>query len=229
VSRHHTPYLSPSRLSLYADCPALYKRRYVDRISDPPTIDMEYGQAIHAGLDAHFKGGDGELAFIRDLKHRLEPLITRGADPADWLVPQGIKLMSDVARLGWIGQSEQKFRWVCAGFVVPFIGIIDLWMPERLTVIDWKTTQRPWSDKTPERYQFQRAIYWQSMVESVQQMVSFQFVALGAYPGGQVQVIDATPQPEDVFGILEKARGIAAAIEREDWTCRCGKHEEHAA
>lgn len=214
---------------MYADCPALYKHRYVDRIFDPPTIDMEYGQAIHTGLDAHFKGGDGELAFIRDLKQRLEKLIARGADPADWLVPQGIRLMAEVGRLGWSGESEQKFHWVCSGFTVPFIGVIDLWSPDRGVIVDWKTTQRAWSNKTPDRYQFQRAIYWQSTVERWQRMVTFQFVALGAYPGGRVQVIDATPQPEEVVGVLEKARAIAASIEREDWLCTCGKHQEQAA
>ena len=101
LSAHHTPYLSPSRFSLFDQCPSLYKRRYVDRVFDPPTIDMEYGQAIHAGLDAQFKGHDGELVFLRELKKRLAPLITAGAEPADWLASQGISLIGAVTRLGW--------------------------------------------------------------------------------------------------------------------------------
>jgi hypothetical protein len=229
--KHHTPYLSASRLVLYQECPALYQRRYVDKIIDPPTIDMEYGQAIHAGLDAHFKGGDGELAFLRELDKRLQPLVARGADPADWLVPQGMKLLSDVMRLGWAGESEQDLRWICSGFKVPLRGVIDLWMPSACMLIDWKTTQHPWSEKTIERYAFQRTIYTQHMLEKTQREVIFKFVALGAYPGGYVQIIEATPSPGEVYETLEKARAIAAKIEAEQWTCTCRdkKHLEQAA
>lgn len=221
MTSHHTPYLSASRFSLYDQCPALYKRRYVDRIFDPPTIDMEYGQAIHTGLDAHFKHQDGELTFLRDLKQRLESLITRGADPADWLAPQGLKLIADVARLDWHGDSEQQLIWIAAGFKVPIRGVIDLWSPDQSRVVDWKTTRQPWSETTAEKYQWQRAIYTQAMVEKHHQLVTFNFVPLGAYPGGRLQIVDATPSPTEVFLILEKARAIAAHIEAEHWTCTC--------
>jgi hypothetical protein len=188
---------------------------------DPPTIDMEYGQAIHVGLDAQFKGGDGELVFLRELHSRLAPLVASGADPADWLVPQGIKLIGEVARLGWVGESEQKFWWTVPGIRVPIHGIVDLWMPQLRVVIDWKTTQRTWSQKTTERYAFQQAIYTQAMFDKVHELVTFRFVPLGAYPGGHVQVIEATPDPSDVYRTLEKARGIAALIDAEQWSCTC--------
>lgn len=229
--RHHTPYLSASRLSLYAECPALYRRRYVDGVVDSPTIDMEYGQAIHSGLDTHFKGGDAEIAFLRDLHNRLEPLRAAGADPADWLVPQGLKLIADVVHLGWAGESERRFFWVADGFRVPFKGVIDLWRPDQNTVIDWKTTRQAWSDATPERYQFQRVIYAQAAALFTQRSVSLQFVALGAYPGGRMQIIEATPGADDVVRAMGKAKIISDGIEAARWACTCRdqKHLDTAA
>jgi hypothetical protein len=221
TTTHHTPYLSPSRFSLYDRCPQLYKLRYVDGIKDPPTIDMEYGSAIHAGLEAMFSGGDSELVFMRDLRRRLEPLIERGADPASWLVPQGLSLISAVERLKWQGQPERRFWWTPPGFVVPITGFIDLYIPESRVVVDWKTTQHPWSATTAERYAFQRALYTASTIDCVHELCTFRFVALGAYPGGRVQVVEATMEPSEVFRTLEKAREIGRRIEAEDWLCTC--------
>lgn len=228
---HHTPALSPSRLWLYTECPALYKRRYVDKIFDPPTIDMEYGQAIHAGLEAHFLGGDAELTFLRTLKTRLEPLIQKGADPAEWLIPQGLKLLDQVARLGWTGVPEQAVWLVLTRLNIPIRGFVDLMRQDTDTVVDWKTTQHPWSEKTAARYDFQRVIYTQAAFETHERVVEFQFGVLGAYPGGYLQVIDATPTAREMMDTFDKIRSIAALIDAEQWGCTCKskQHVERAA
>lgn len=228
---HHTPALSASRLSLYRECPALYKRRYVDKIVDPPTIDMEYGQAIHYGLEAMFNNQDAELAFLRDLKTRLGTLLAAGADPAPWLVPQGLRLLEGVKRLGYSGQPERRFIFAYANFRIPFRGIIDLWMPHRRTIVDWKTTRRQWSEKTAESYALQRAIYSVAIASEKHVETSFQFVALGAYPGGIVQVVEATPTPDDIEAAFWSAHELYLGIEAEDWRCTCRdqKHGQPAA
>ncbi len=228
---HHTPALSPSRLALYRECPALYKRRYVDGIADAPTIDQEYGQAIHRGLEAHFLNEDAELVFLRELKQRLAPLQLAGADPAAWLVPQGLHLIQEARKLGYRGQPERKFIFAYANFRVPFRGIIDLWMPDRQTVIDWKTTRREWSEKTAEGYALQRAIYSQAIVSEVHYVPAFSFVALGAYPGGRVQVVESTPTPVELEETFWKIHALYLGIEAENWTCSCRnkQHEESAA
>ncbi len=94
-------------------------------------------------------------------------------------------------------------------------------MADTHTVVDWKTTQRAWSEKTAERYVFQRAIYTQATFEIAHEPVRFLFVPLGAFPGGQVQIIDATPEPTDVFRVLETVREIAVAIESGKFGCTC--------
>lgn len=231
TAHHHTPALSASRLQLYRECPALYERRYVLGIYDPPTIDMEYGQAIHHGLEALFNGADAELCFMRELRRRLEPLIAEGADPADWLVPQGLRLLDLVSRLGYAGQPERRFIFVQSGFTVPFRGILDLWMPDASTVVDWKTTQRQWSDKTAERYLLQRAIYAQASMTEFGQPVRFQFVALGAYPGGTLQVVEATPTLSEIEDAFTLAYELHQGIEAGHWACTCRdrKHEAKVA
>lgn len=228
---HHTPALSPSRLSLYAECPALYYQRYVLGIYEPPTIDMVYGVSVHHGIETHFRGGDADIAFMRDLSKRLEPLRATGTDPADWLMPQGLRLIEQVARLGYIGQPERKFIFVQPGFAIPFRGIIDLWAPDQRIVVDWKTTQRPWSAKTIERYAIQRAVYMQASILEFGQPIRFQFVVLGAYPGGMLQVVDATPTQSEMDEAFNVAYVLHRSIEAEDWDCTCRnkQHEAQAA
>lgn len=226
---HHTPALSASRLQLYRECPALYYRRYVLGIYDPPTIDMEYGQAIHRGLQALLLGQDAELSFIRDLRARLEPLIAAGADPADWLVPHGIRLLERAKLLGYRGQPERSFIFVEPGFRIPIRGIFDLWMPEQKTLVDWKTTRRPWSDKTAQRYQLQRAIYARAASVEFGHPIEFRFVVLGAYPGGVVQVVESTPDILEIEDAFDRAREIHELIEAGIFECSCGKHLAQAA
>lgn len=209
---------------LYRQCPALYKRRYVDGIKDPPTIDMEYGQAIHKAVEAYQLGEDGELVFLRELKQRIANL--PNCDPADWLVPQGLRLLEGVKKLGYMGQPERSFIFAYSGFRVPFRGIIDLWMPGPRTIVDWKTTRRQWSDKTAESYMLQRVIYTQAIVSLEHKPTSFRFVALGAYPGGSVQVVDATPTEDEILDGFAAAYALYLGIEAEQWDCTC-RSQEH--
>lgn len=216
---HHTPALSPSRLALYRECPALYERRYVDGVYDPPTIDMEYGQAIHHAAEAHFLGKDAELVFLQELKQRIAKL--PNCDPADWLVPQGLRLLQGVQKLGYKGQPERKFIFAYSGFRIPFRGIIDLWDKQHGLIVDWKTTRRQWSDKTAESYNLQRVIYTQAITSETHRPATFQFVALGAYPGGIVQVVEATPTAAEIEDVFEQAYDLYLGIEAEEWTCTC--------
>ena len=45
-------HLSVSSVELYARCPAQWKRRYVDRVIDPPNRAMAWGTAFHKALEA---------------------------------------------------------------------------------------------------------------------------------------------------------------------------------
>lgn len=228
-SAHHTPALSPSRLMLYRQCPALYKRRYVDGIKDPATIDMEYGHALHSAIEAHQNGQDATLVFLRELKQRVAGL--PNCEPADWLVPQGLRLLEDVVKLGYSGEAERKFIFAYSGFRVPFRGIIDLWMPRPGIIVDWKTTRRPWTEKAAENYLLQRAVYMQAITSLEHKPATFQFVALGAYPGGFLQVVEATPTPDEIDAAFELAYGLYLGIESEQWECTCksGEHRAQAA
>lgn len=226
---HHTPALSPSRLNLYRECPALYKRRYIDLITDPPTIDMEYGQALHKGLEAHFLGEDPQLAFLRELKARCSTLISAGAEPADWLVPQGLRLLEETIRLGFKGQPERSFIYAYAGFRIPFRGIIDLWDQRGHLIVDWKTTRHQWSEKTAENYALQRAIYCQAYLSERHVPPVFWFVALGAYPGGIVQVLPSTPTEQEQADSFEQIYDLYLGIEAEVWDCTCRNKQHQGA
>ena len=65
MERHPPAYLSPSRLSAYDYCPAEFQKRYILKQPDPPTPEMAFGTAVHAGIEAHFLGKDDELAFLK--------------------------------------------------------------------------------------------------------------------------------------------------------------------
>jgi len=102
--RYFPSHLSPSQFTLYRLCPTLYRERYVLNLFPPPQPERLFGVAVHAGLEAQFRGEDDELAFIRKwrefqamLDPQLYPLL-----PA--LRDRGLNILQMVRDLGLWGE-----------------------------------------------------------------------------------------------------------------------------
>lgn len=228
MEKHPPAYLSPSRLSTYAWCPAEFHRRYVLGIKDPPTPEMCFGTAVHAGLEALFHGEDDELAFLRDWRAAKATLIAAGHGVSTDLDFRGLELLQQVRNLGLNGEPERRVGVVTTNIPLPFIGYADLWDEASKTVYDFKTTGWQWTQKKADAQVFQPAIYSQAFADAYGYIPTFKFVVLTRIPG-PVQVFDGTRTGQQILDAFDEAKRIYEAIEAQQFECSCGKHQEQAA
>lgn len=224
--RHHTPYLSPSRLSCYEWCPAEYHRRYVLGIKDPASVEMVFGSAVHAGLEAYFQGTDDELAFLRSWRTLSAELPTLERTATSALSARGLELLAMVRNLDLHGTPEHRISITVDGIKLPFFGFVDLWSEGHIW--DFKTSRQTWSQAKADAQIFQPAIYSQAHSESFASIPRFTFVVLPRTPG-ELQLIDGTRTPAQIIAAFDRAKEILAMIDDNQFACRCGKHVEAAA
>ncbi len=54
-----------SEMQAFLDCPAAYKRRYIDKIRDTEESSaLHGGTALHLAIKEHFEGGDAEQTYL---------------------------------------------------------------------------------------------------------------------------------------------------------------------
>lgn len=226
MEKHPPAYLSPSRLSCYAWCPAEFHKRYVLKQDDPPTVERMFGTSVHKGLEALFKGEDAELAFLRDWRQSKRTLQAAEQVFGSGLDARGLELVEMVSNLGLQGVPEQHILIAAPDFNIPFIGYVDLWSEGH--IYDFKTTGWGWSQDKADAQIFQPAIYSQAHADAYGSIPKFTFVVLPRMQG-PVQLYDGTRTGDQILQAFDKAREIHEAIEAKQFDCRCGRHQEVAA
>lgn len=222
------PWWSPSRLGCYEQCPAEYHRRYILREKPEPNTPMFFGTAVHKGLEAHFTGGDGDLAFRREWRKLTAELQAAGLRAGD-LVGVGLELIEKVASLGLSGTPERKVWVRCEDYLnAPMLGYVDLWSESNHTIYDFKTTLGSWSATRAETEQWQPCIYsWVYWLETGE-LPEFEYIVMHRGTG-DIKRFKTQRTHAQISDMLTRAREIAVAVAAEKWDCCCGKHEEIAA
>jgi hypothetical protein len=141
---------STSRFMLWDQCPGSFKERYIDGVWTPPTEAMAFGSAVHAGLEEHFRGGNGDLAFRRKWKEY-------GTD-GDYLTATGLDLLDLVYDLNLSGSPEWGFELQTPELGANTIGFIDLVGSDGI-VYDFKTTRGKWSQARAQKELWQPLVY----------------------------------------------------------------------
>lgn len=220
------PWWSPSKFMAWDECPQEFHRRYILAEPIEPNVPMWFGTAVHKGLEEHYRGGDGELAFRRKWRECTAQLTSTGKRIPSDLFDVGMTLIERVAALGLSGIPERKV-WVRsdAYLTAPVLGYVDLWSQETHTIFDFKTTLGSWSEKRAEREMWQPCIYsWAYWLET-ETLPEFEYIVLNRSTAG-VQRFRTKRTHEQIMDCLSRAREIATAITSEQWDCTCGKHEE---
>lgn len=134
--------LSVSAVDCYLRCPANYARRYIQRISDPPTGALAFGSVMAKALEALHRGEDGEVVFIREYQTQI---IRAGVKDAPSL-EHGLRLLALYRRRGvLLGEPELKFEFHLPdrdAVPVPIVGYLDL--ATEHTVAEFKTSRGGW-------------------------------------------------------------------------------------
>lgn len=226
MEKHPPAYLSPSRLSCYAYCPAEFHKRYILKQDDPPGVERMFGTSVHKGLEALFKDEDAELAFLRDWRAAKQTLQAAELVFGSGLDARGLEIIDMVSALGLTGESERFFMLTAPDFIIPFLGYVDLWSEGH--IYDFKTTGRGWSQDKANEQIFQPAIYSQAHADVFGSIPKFTFVVLSRITG-PVQLFDGTRTGDQILEAFDQARQIHEAIEAKQFDCRCGRHAEEAA
>lgn len=224
--RHPPAYLSASRLSSYAWCPAQFHRSYILGIKDPPSGEMAFGSAVHEGIEANLNGQDGELVFLRSWRTALTQLPDTQRPLFQGLSTRGLDLLSMVAGLDLQGESEKRIGVIHPEIPLPFIGYVDLWTEGH--IYDFKTTRSGWSQKKADAQVFQPAIYSQAHIDTFGTIPRFTYVVLPRI-AGPLQLVDGSRTGAQIFDAFERTREILARIEAGLFDCTCGRCEEPAA
>ncbi len=214
-------HLSPSQLSCYALCPAIYHERYVLKLYPPPEPERLFGIALHAALEAHYRGLDDELVFLKTwreslatLDHTLYPII-------DNLKRRGLDLLAEVRALNLTGEPEHRITTLVAGISIPIFGYADLWGDN--LVVDFKSTGFGWTQQKADAQLFQPGIYSHAYaLDHDGQLPAFKFVVLPRVEA-PIQVLDATRDYRQITSMWEQARIIHQAIEAQQFECNCDR------
>lgn len=228
MEKHPPAYLSPSRLSTYQWCPAEFHRRYVLKIHDPSTPEQLFGVAVHKGLEAHYRGEDAELGFLRVWRAAKQSLTDAQQPLISGLDQRGLEILDMVRALGLQGEPERFISVTHPSFIIPFIGYVDLWDESSKTIYDFKTAAYGWTQKKADEQVFQPAIYSQAVADAFGLIPTFKFV-VAPRGFGPVQVFDGTRTGDQILAAFDQALEIHEAIEAKEFPCRCGKHEDAAA
>jgi hypothetical protein len=222
MEKHPPAYLSSSRLGCYSWCPAEFEKRYIENHDEPPTTERTFGVCVHRGFEAHFKGQDGDVAFIRAWREGVKELDEAGVAHGDALEMRGLEMLDQVRGLGLVGQPERFVSLCYPGFKIPFIGYVDLWGDGH--IYDFKTTGYPWTQAKADAQIFQPAIYSQAYFDEHGFYPRFTFVVLTRI-AGQIALLDGSRTGAQVRQAFEQARAIHECIESHEFDCKCGKHD----
>jgi hypothetical protein len=215
------PYWSPSKFACWDQCPQEFYRRYVLREPMQPTEAMHFGTAVHRGLEAHFRGEDGELAFRRAWRTLSDELNAAGIVVDSKLAKTGLELVEKVTELGLSGEPERKI-WVRTDSYLnaPLLGYVDLWCPDTHTIIDFKTTMGAWSAQRAEKEVWQPCLYSWVYYQETGVFPCFEYIVLNRVTGA-LSRFTTQRTGEQIMGALSRAREIAVSIEKEQFECRC--------
>jgi len=189
-------------------------------------VERLFGTAVHSGLEAHFLGHDGELAFMRAWRQAKQELASAGQSFGSGLAERGLELIDMVHALGISGEPERQIAAVHYAISLPFIGYADLWSEGHIW--DFKTAGYNWPADKADQQIFQPAIYSQAHADEYGSIPKFTFIILPR-TAGQIQLVDGTRTGQQIIDAFEKAREIHELIESSVFGCTCGKHDEEAA
>jgi hypothetical protein len=221
--RYDGPHWSASQFMLFEQCPAEYRRRYIDGEALELTEALCFGKAIHQGLEAHFNGEDGEYLFRAVWKSEAARL--NGGVHRD-LTGTGLTLLDKVFALELKGAAEKEFK-LSADLVVgkPIVGAVDLW-GENNVLYDFKTTRGRWSAERAQTEVWQPILYSWAALEESGELPAFEYIVLNRVTGQLDRFRRQWTEEEwgeQWSGCYDRMRYISAAVAAGEMECH-GNH-----
>lgn len=217
MTAYRPRHLSVSSVALFERCPAQWKRRYVDRQPEPPSVPMIFGKTFHATLEAEHRGEDSERALVAAWNAADAALAVSGQALAPGKA-HALALLDEYKRLGLggrMGRPEHKFLIPLPTFKVPVpvLGYVDLLLPERRRFREFKTTISP-SSWTPTKValEHQNHVYGRAYQHAEGHWPEAAEYVIFGTGAPTVEVIEAAPQPDGFRLFVKSCEGVWKAI-----------------
>ena len=231
------PWWSPSKFVCWTQCPYEFYLRYVQHEPMVATEALHFGTAVHRGLEAHYRGTDGARAFRLAWRELGDELRATGLHVDAGLSAMGLDLVEATIALGLRGEPERRV-WLRtdATLTAPTLGYMDLFSPDAVEVVDFKTTVGAWSQERAEKEIWQPCLYSWAFWEETGKLPTFRYVVLNRR-SGQLEQFVTRRTHDDIAVMLERAIAISRGVQREEFDCvcpkrntdcpECGGHWEH--
>ncbi len=145
--------VSPSQIATADRCLRRWWWQSVKGFKSPPTAATEFGGAVHTAIEGRILNGEWPVG--------LDPEVSKRAQAAYVALVEHLNGVQD-------SRAEVELAWELPSGVLPSRGRIDLVLPVRNKVVDWKTTSSLSYAKTEEElvHDPQVVLYVRAMVDA---------------------------------------------------------------
>ena len=225
--------LSPSRVTEFNNCPALYKYRVIDRLPEPPSIDAERGTLIHTVLEDLFDSP----STSRNLEMAASLVPSRWADQKESkpelaaLIPNEKEwidrveaLLKNYFELEDPSTFDATFRELHLELNISeelylhgYVDRLDVASTGEVRIVDYKTGKSPkagWEEKALFQLRIYALLYWKEhgVIPKLLKLIYL----------GDSKLVQSAPTEKDLLAaeklLMNTAAAMLTAIETEHFT-----------
>ena len=223
-------HLSASSLSTYLLCPHAWRLHYVDRVPSKGSPAMTFGRAVHTALEMLLRSKvagqmvDAQGAWEHAWSLASEEPTEWGSELPEQFQTDGARLFAAPAVLQLVDEIrplvhecapilEHKVELRVPGVPIPVIGYADMVRAD-MVPCDFKTSSRAWGSGKAEA-EIQPLIYLAALNQMGWKLPSLAFCHYVLVKGRSVQVqkVETTYRPAQVFGVIETVQQVWAGIQ----------------
>lgn len=222
-------HLSYSSISLYLSCPEAWRRKYLAQEPTRKSTALAFGSAWHGLVENAIRAEQPDMLSIwtEEFEKAFTPDVAYDlAETREQHFNEGVRLLNhaDVQRaIKGIRPMcdekegpviEQKVELRVPGVDVPIIGYIDVVLEDG-TPADFKTSARAWSDdKAASSLQ---SLFYLAALNQAGFEVNWKFkhIIFTKTKTPQVQILENTHSPKELFFLFELIRRVWESIQKE--------------
>ena len=224
--------LSPSRVTEFNNCPALYKYRVIDQLPEPPSIDAERGTLLHTVLEDLFESPANERSLEKAsslLPSRWQAQLEAKPELADLVLNEkewmdrANALLANYFALEDPASFEPTYRELHLELDISeeiylhgFVDRLDVAATGEVRIVDYKTGKSPkpgWEEKALFQLRVYALLYWKQhgVLPKLLKLIYL----------GDSKLVQSSPTEADLItaekALMRTADAMLSAIEENDF------------
>jgi len=234
-------HLSYSSISMYLDCPEKWRRKYLAGEKTKSGTALAFGSAFHGTVEHLVTHPEAQADSLPTWTEQFEKAFTQDTylelgETREEFFNEGIRMLGNEAIQQQIRKIqprhdiagpmiERKIELRVPGVEIPIIGYIDVVLQDG-TPADFKTSAKSWSENQASA-SLQTLFYLAAMNQMGWPVNwKFQHIVFVKTKTPQVQVLEHSHKPAELFFLFDVIRRVWQGIEREvfplnptGWSC----------